>query len=275
MRGKIQAIVIFTIILMTGWCALSATTAPVYGQVAETGRVNHNANLRAGPGTNYKIIGSARQGETVTISGTNATGTWLHLQTNQWIAAFLVDRLSADGATPVVEPAAPAAALATATPSATPAASNAAPGRGFAVVERRLWDVYENGGSLDGPSVHCGDRRNLFVHVFDENGRRLNGVAVQAQYGAREIIVTGSQGEGDGVAEFVLGSGQEVKVIRDETGQPVASEAATGLSTNPQNIDHPSLIAAGYCQDGETCRAFGDGLGCIGHFSWTVKFQRR
>src|SRR5436853_7098751 len=93
------------------------------------------------------------------------------------------------------------------TPAATaapPAAS--ATGTEFVLVEKRLWNPYENGGSLDGPSVHCGQRRQLVVNVLDANGIRLNGVAVQAQYGARETVVTGSQGKGDGLAEFVLGS---------------------------------------------------------------------
>lgn len=143
------------------------------------------------------------------------------------------------------------------------------------MIERRLWDVYENGGTLDGPSVHCGEGRELHVNVLDANGSRLNGVAVQVQYGARETIVTGSQGKGDGVSEFVLGGGQDVKVIRDTDGSPVTSDVATGLSTNPNGIDQPSLIAAGYCQDDESCRHFAVNNGCLGHFSWNVTFQRR
>ena len=143
------------------------------------------------------------------------------------------------------------------------------------MVERRLWDVYENGGTLDGPSVHCGEGRELHVNVLDANGSRINGVAVQVQYGARETIVTGSQGKGDGVSEFVLGGGQDVKVVRDTDGSPVTSDVATGLSTNPNGIDQADLIAAGYCQDDESCHHFAVNNGCLGHFSWNVTFQRR
>ncbi len=111
--------------------------------------------------------------------------------------------------------------------------------------------------------------------MLDANGSRLNGVAVQVQYGARETIVTGSQGKGDGVAEFVLGGGQDVKVVRDTDGAPVTSDVATGLSTNAANIAASDLIAAGYCQDDESCHHFAANNGCLGHFSWNVTFQRR
>jgi hypothetical protein len=151
----------------------------------------------------------------------------------------------------------------------------AAAGNEFVLVERRLWDVYENGGWLDGPSVHCGDGRELVVTVLDANGSRLNGVAVQVQYGAREIEVTGAQGKGDGVAEFVLGGGQDVQVVRNTDGSPATSELATGLSTNPGGISQADLIAARYCQDEVSCRQFVASYGCGGHFSWSVTFQRR
>ena len=226
---------------------------------------------------------SARRpaGTTVRIAGTNKAGDWYHLSNGRWIAAFLVDT---DGASTRSSPplrALPQQAKPPSPPWRHPcpptidAAAAATSGNQFVVVERRLWDVYENGGTLDGPSVHCGEGRELHVNVLDANGSRLNGVAVQVQYGARETIVTGSQGKGDGVAEFVLGGGQDVKVVRDTDGSPVTSDIATGLSTNPNGIDQPDLIAAGYCQDDESCRHFAVNNGCLGHFSWNVTFQRR
>lgn len=123
--------------------------------------------------------------------------------------------------------------------------------------------------------MHCGDDRQLVVTALSRGGSRMNGVAVQVQYGAREIEVTGAQGKGDGQAEFVLGGGQDVKVIRDNTGAPVTSDIATGLSTNPAGIGHDYLRAARYCTDEESCRRFVEGNGCIGHFSWSVTFQQR
>lgn len=59
---------------------------------ASTGTVNRNANLRAGPGTEHKIVGVAKNGQIVTIIGKNADGSWLQLDDNVWIAAFLVNQ---------------------------------------------------------------------------------------------------------------------------------------------------------------------------------------
>lgn len=56
-----------------------------------TGTVTKNANLRAGPGTNYAVVGTVKQGQIVTIFGKNDAGTWYHLDGNKWIAAFLVN----------------------------------------------------------------------------------------------------------------------------------------------------------------------------------------
>lgn len=148
-------------------------------------------------------------------------------------------------------------------------------GNDFVMTEHHLWDVIENGGQLDGPSVTCGQGRELIVNVLDANGNRLNGVAVQVQYGAREIYVTGSQGKGEGVAEFVLGSGQDVKVIKDTDGHEVSSDVATGMTTKPWDIPYETLIAAKYCQDDASCKNFADHTGCYGHYSWTVTFKRQ
>lgn len=257
---------------LTFWLTVTALA-----QDAPFGTVNRNANLRAGPGTTYAVVGSAPAGTSVRIAGRNPAGDWLQLSSGKWIAAFLVNINGAgtDVPVPTVAPAAPPAAApaapaATATPKPAPAGGNQ-----FVLVEKRLWDVYENGGWLDGESVHCGDDRQLVVTVLDRNGARMNGVAVQVQYGAREIEVTGSQGKGAGNAEFVLGGGQDVKVIRDNTGAAVTSDMATGLSTNPAGIDPSQLIAARYCTDEASCRRFADNYGCIGHFSWSVTFQQR
>jgi uncharacterized protein YraI len=234
----------------------ATTQAPASG-----GAALRNANLRAGPGTNYGVIGGVRAGQTLEIAGQNSDGSWLQLAGGPWIAAFLVDV----GVTP-----SPTISVPAATPAPTPGS-----GANFVLIQQRLWDPIENGGALDGPSVHCGYGRRLVVNVLDANGNRINGVAVQALLGARETIVTGAQGKGDGVAEFVLGGGQEVRVIRDEAGRSVTSDVATGISTNPEGIPFETLIGANYCQDEATCQAFVANNGCRGHFSWTVTFQRR
>ncbi len=81
--------------------------------------VNAIANLRAGPGTDYDLAGSAAPGDTLEIAARNAAGDWYQLASGAWIAAFLVD--GAPTGLPVVDaPTAPAAP--------PPPAGNAPPG---------------------------------------------------------------------------------------------------------------------------------------------------
>ncbi len=60
-------------------------------RLPEAGLANVNANIRAGPGTEYMIAGSAPQGTRLTITGRNEDGTWLQLASGNWIYAPLVD----------------------------------------------------------------------------------------------------------------------------------------------------------------------------------------
>jgi hypothetical protein len=257
-------------------------------------------NVRSGPGTEYPVVAGMAAGDRAEIVGRNPAADWWQVLLSNgvegWVYAQLVDSqgrvediaIAADIPTPppptptapipTAQPAAPAVEPAVEPTSAVgtqqtePAAANEGPA--FRVVEKRLWDVVENGGWLDGPSVTCGLKRELVVNVLDANGNRLNGIAVQAQYGAKEIFVTGAQGKGDGVVEFVLGKGQDVKVIRDADGREAVSEMAAGLSTEPAAIPYEHLIAGRYCSDDESCRLFVEAGSCWAHFSWTVTFQR-
>ncbi|MBV7332563.1 SH3 domain-containing protein [Chloroflexi bacterium TSY] len=68
------------------------------------GIVNRNANLRAGPGTNYAIVGGAQSGQEVEIVEQNADGTWYQLVGGEWIAAFLVDIVLTPTPTPTAVP---------------------------------------------------------------------------------------------------------------------------------------------------------------------------
>lgn len=66
-----------------------------------TGKVNANANLRAGAGTDYEIVGRVRKGQTVVIIGKNDAGDWYQLEDDQWIAARLI---TIDTASPTQTP---------------------------------------------------------------------------------------------------------------------------------------------------------------------------
>ncbi len=81
--------------------------------------VIEEANLRAGPGTEYERLGSVAPGEVVAVVGRNATGDWYQLAGGPWIAAFLVE--GAPAGLPVVEGNSAAASLAsTAAAAVTP-----------------------------------------------------------------------------------------------------------------------------------------------------------
>lgn len=55
--------------------------------------VRQNANLRAGPGSDYEVVGSANGGDELPIYGRNTDGTWLQVDEDglTWIWAELVD----------------------------------------------------------------------------------------------------------------------------------------------------------------------------------------
>lgn len=250
-------------------------------------------NVRNGPGLAYLIVAAMQTGETADVIGKNGASDWwqVSLANGQtgWVFSQLVttqgDMNSVALITDIPEPPTPEPVAVAPTPEPAPAqeapaqeapAPAPAPsGPDFRMIERRLWSVTENGGRMDGPSVICGEKRQLVVHVLDAGGNPLNGVAVQVVYGNKEIYVTGSQGKGDGVSEFVLGDGQDVKVVKDVDGREVSSDVATGLSTKPYAIAFPDLIAAGFCTDDASCQKnIVDVYACGGHYSWTVKFQR-
>lgn len=89
--------------------------APAAGPV-----VAADANLRAGPGTDYEVLGGAFFGEPLQVVEQSADGAWLHLASGAWIATAMVVGVPAglplaalpERAAPVVElePTAPAQA---------------------------------------------------------------------------------------------------------------------------------------------------------------------
>lgn len=76
--------------LLAACLLLALLATPALAQEAQTAVVLRDANLRSGPGTTYRIDGSAKAGERLHIVGANDAGDWYELETGQWIAAFLV-----------------------------------------------------------------------------------------------------------------------------------------------------------------------------------------
>lgn len=60
------------------------------------------ANLRAGPGVEFAIVGTAAQGDVLVLTGRNQVGDWVRLADDSWIFAVLVDNVPAN--LPVVQP---------------------------------------------------------------------------------------------------------------------------------------------------------------------------
>uniref|UniRef100_A0A7C1JZZ5 SH3 domain-containing protein n=1 Tax=Caldilinea aerophila TaxID=133453 RepID=A0A7C1JZZ5_9CHLR len=95
-----------------------------------TPTVTVDANLRAGPGTEFDVIGGTITGQAINIIGRNADGTWFRLDNGGWVFAALVANPPPLESVPVVNPdGTPAAApqpsglgslLPTPTPTPTP-----------------------------------------------------------------------------------------------------------------------------------------------------------
>ena len=267
---------------------ISTTTQLAQAQVKATDALN----LRGGPGTAFDLVGSMQLKEVAVVTGKNPQGDWWQVTLDSgvtgWVYDPLVEKIGDVASVAVVAdiPQAPAAPVAQADPvqavdpapaaeptSAPAAAPPPASGPEFQLVGKRLWNVLENGGQLNGDSVTCGEKRELHVMTLDANGQPLNGVDIQVAYGAQETYTTGVQGKGDGQVEFVLGGGQDVKVLRDN-GRDVSSDNATGLVTDPHDISQGDLIGGRFCSDDTSCQHFRDSWGCKGHYSWTVTFKR-
>ncbi len=103
MRRILTLLFIAALLLTPGYApsAHAHSSARPSAQVATTGTVIKTANLRAGPGTTFAIVGSAQAGQPVTILGTNAAGDWYQIGEGRWIAAFLVRVASAPSAASV------------------------------------------------------------------------------------------------------------------------------------------------------------------------------
>jgi uncharacterized protein YgiM (DUF1202 family) len=237
-----------------------------------------NVNLRSGPGKAYPVIGQLGGDQEAPIVGRNASGDWWQIETagarQGWVAGTVVRVLGAIDTVAVAQniPAPPTAApRPTAAPQ--PTAAPVAAGPDFRVESIRLWNVTENGGTYDSSSVHCGEKRELHIIVVDKAGNPLDGVTlVAANSAVQDFNVTGSKGPGR--AEYVMGGGYDVSVLKDADGREVTSEWARGLTANSVAIPFDLLIGAGYCRDTADCQHFYSQNGCYGHHSWTVTFRR-
>lgn len=135
--------------------------------------VLRNANLRAGPGTTFAVVGRARTGDKFTVVGQNAAGDWLELADGKWIAAFLV-RIETSP-TPAAPP----------TGQATPVTN---------IVDGDTIDVLINGQTyrVRYILVNTPERGELFYAEATEANRRL--VAGKTVYLVKDVSETDRYG---------------------------------------------------------------------------------
>ena len=176
------------------------------------------------------MVGQLQPAEQLDVIGRNGDRTWWQVLlpngNEGWVAASVttvtgpVDSIAMAVNIPPTPTQAPQPTAApTLQPTATPQPQ--ASGPEFKVASMRLWGVVENGGYLDGPSVHCGYRRDLWVYVLDSAGNRIDGVTVRSAVPPYEEDVTGSRGPG--ALQLVLGEAKEIYVIRDQGGREVTT----------------------------------------------------
>ena len=253
-------------------------------------RADSALNVRRGPGLLYDIVGGLQSGEELDILAKNDAADWWQVNMPGdllgWVYGPLVQTIGdvnsvavaanipppPDPAPVVEEPVPVPEATQPETTEPEAPAQEEAPASSpddkphFTLVKTRLWEKYENDG--------CAGKHLLRVHVFDANGNRLNGVALQGIY-TGEILVTGSQGKGDGVIEYDLySSGEGFRVIRDNDGREASSDNADGFTTRSVDIPKDLLINANYCTDSANCDVFYASWGCQGHHSWEAEFRR-
>ena len=271
--------------------AVESPTAARTTPAAPSATAGELVNLRGGPGVEYALAGSLGPGETATIIGKNGTGDWWQISTSGGATAWVYGQLitpsgptesvavaadipAAPTATPAPVAAAPVAAPAapveapTSAPEAAPAApvGNPSDQPTFRMIDRHMWAKADNG--------ECQGQHLLRIIVVDANNNPLNGITLQGIY-TGAILVTGSQGKGDGRIEYDLyGTGEGFKVIKDVDGREAVSDNAEGFTTKSLDIDQATLIAAGYCTNDSDCRDFYNSYGCTGHHSWQATFQR-
>lgn len=89
-------------ILLALFCTFVGQAVFAGGEVPapNQARVLRNANLRAGPGTGYAIVGYAAPGDVFAVFGCNSDCTWYQLAPDCWIAAFLVTPVQTVAVTP-------------------------------------------------------------------------------------------------------------------------------------------------------------------------------
>jgi len=224
-----------------------ATPVPTAtGPVSPT--VTVDANLRAGPGTTFEVLGGTVTGQVINIVGRNADGTWFRLDNGGWVLGTLVANPPAlesvpvvnnDG-TPVEQPAAapaetPAAGLGGLLPTPTPQApATSAPA---ADTEAYLTSAAELVGQFD---VVLNSVDSLLAEV-NSNPALISDSAWTTRMNAALTLIRRTSAS---VGELDVPAGSEAIQTQLETAAASYIQAAQALSGAVQAADTAQLVEA-------------------------------
>ena len=141
-----------------------------------------------------------------------------------------------------------------------------------------MLSLKENQGSSRNGSVReCGFLHIYLIKVVDKSGVPLANILVRRLYaGNVEIPPTGSKGPGMSEDVPPRYAGDKLFVMGDTGGARFTSEQTRVLSLNDRDIANSELIAGGYCRDnGECSYRKANNLLCLGHYSYSIVFQRQ
>jgi len=148
----------------------------------------------------------------------------------------------------------------------------------FKVIEARMMSLKENqGASKNGSVSDCGWLHIYLIKVVDKAGVPLPNILVRRLYaGNVEIPPTGSKGPGMSEDVPPRYAGDQLFVMGDTGGARYTSEQTRVLSSNDRDIANAELIAGGYCRDDAECSyRKANNLLCLGHYSYSIVFQRQ
>jgi uncharacterized protein YraI len=243
--------VLVVVVLCLAGLLVLASLAPVPAAAQATfpaqAVVIQNANIRAGPGTTYAIVGKATTGQVLNLTAANANNSWYQLDDGNWIAAFLVVRV-APGAVLATVPATPTDVLVPlpGTPAATVLTdtTGAAPLPGMPVPLVAATPPLSIPLPVDAQPVQVlqvVDGATVLVQIGAQTETvRYIGVAAPAQ---------GQPGFGlSADANRSLVTGQTVYLVREQSDRNAENELLRHLLRADGTIVGAQLIADGWAQ---------------------------
>ncbi|MCB0241957.1 MAG: SH3 domain-containing protein [Anaerolineae bacterium] len=187
---------------------------------------SQSLNVRAGPGTNHPIVGSANQGNALSVLGRTEDGSWLNVQLSNgdqgWVSASLLDQNDAAKGVEV------AAVIPTSPPTPTPAptATPLPPAQSHGLHDRQVIGPWE----IQPERLH----KEKVVHLYGEDYVAMGNYAIV-------IVLAKNLGPGtDRITETTA------LYLRDDKGRiydysdPLTVERYANIAASWQFVVHPT-----------------------------------